>query len=67
MEHPEYYELREHLIGFLEIHARRKHNTPTQSPPPPSGPATHSADVVPKTRSKVEPAASLAIAALQIG
>src|SRR6266496_5243839 len=24
LEHPEYYELREHLIGFLEIHARRK-------------------------------------------
>jgi len=65
LEHPEYYELREHLIGFLEIHAHRKHNTPTQAAPPPSGPATHSADVVPKTRSK-KPAASLAIATLQI-
>src|SRR6266481_2805350 len=28
LEHPEYYELREHLIEFLEIHAHRKHNTP---------------------------------------
>jgi hypothetical protein len=24
MEHPDYYELREHLIEFLEVHAHRK-------------------------------------------
>lgn len=25
MEHPDYYQLREHLIEFLEVHAHRKH------------------------------------------
>src|SRR5712671_2373841 len=27
LEHPDYYELREHLIEFLEVHAHRRHNT----------------------------------------
>ena len=29
MEHPDYYKLREHLIEFLEIHAHRKHASPS--------------------------------------
>src|SRR5262245_17626748 len=40
MDHPDYYQLREHLIEFLEVHAHRKHLQPTSSPaapaPPPS-------------------------------
>ncbi len=37
MEHPDYYRLREHLIGFLEEHAHKKKaviQTETKSPPP---------------------------------
>ena len=35
MEHPDYYQLREHLIEFLEIHAhRRKAQAPAKTIPP---------------------------------
>ena len=50
MEHPKYYELREHLIEFLEIHAHKnKHKSPDMSggnapkvsvPPPKASPTT---------------------------
>jgi len=36
MEHPDYYQLREHLLEFLEVHAYRKHRRaedPRESPP----------------------------------
>ena len=67
LEHPAYYELREHLIEFLEIHAHRRHKAATEPPPRPSGPAARSTDLVPKSGSVVEPARSLAIALSQIG
>ncbi len=67
LEHPEYYELREHLIEFLEIHAHRRHKLPTEAIPPPSGPATRSTDKAPKGTRMVEPSASLTLATSQIG
>jgi len=39
MEHPAYYPLRERLIEFLEVHARRK-NSPNSKPIPPQAPIT---------------------------
>jgi nitrate ABC transporter ATP-binding subunit len=67
LEHPEYYELRAHLIEFLELQAHRRHQTPSEEPPPPSGPGTNSTDMAPKRGSTVESAARLAIAMSQIG
>jgi ABC-type nitrate/sulfonate/bicarbonate transport system ATPase subunit len=34
MEHPDYYQLREHLIEFLEVRAHRRHSGAAKTPPP---------------------------------
>ena len=53
MEHPNYYRLREQLIEFLEVHARRKRDSqidmPAASPPIQRPIHAHSADLVQTT------------------
>src|SRR6266550_1931418 len=66
MEHPRYYECREHLITFLEERADRKSKAPAESLGPPPGSEVEPTNRSPNGKSTVEPNA-LAMAMSQIG
>jgi nitrate/nitrite transport system ATP-binding protein len=66
MEHPRYYECREHLITFLEERAHKTHKASVEGPPSQPGSATGATSIVRKSKNPVEPAA-LAIAMSRIG